>query len=1027
MPAIRRPEHPFTVACGLLAGLAAGAADAQYFGGNKVRYEAQDFRVLETEHFDIYTYAEEDARAAEAAVMMERWNHRFERLLEHELRGRQPLILYAGHPHFRQTNATPGEISEGTGGFTEMFKRRIVLPLAGTPGESDHVLGHELVHAYQFDISRQITESARDRAAGQGAMRLPLWFIEGMAEYLSIGSVDPHTAMWMRDAIVNDDLPTLERLNSRRYFPYRYGHAFWAYVAGRYGDEAVQRLLKAAIRTGEPLRALRAVLKIDPKDLSKDWHDALRGHYGPELATGQTADKLGRALVPARRGKGGINIAPSLSPDGKYLMYFSEREMFSIELYLVDVESGEVIRRLTKAATDPHLDSLQFLSSAGSWSPDGKQVVLGSVGGGRPELNLIDVETGDTVATHRFEDLVDVVHPAWSPDGKTIAFAGNDGGVYQLHLFDLATKQRRTLTGGSYATIQPAWSPDGTRIAFVTDRFTSDAYRLTYGEYRLGEIDVATGAITALPDLEGGKNINPQYSPDGAHLYFLSDAYGGPNLYRLGLASGAIEQMTDVKTGLSGITRLSPALSVASRANNRIAASVFDKGLYHIYMIENVQTRSVAARRAPDAPVPGALPPRERVDHRVDRALAEMVPPREAVAIEGPEEYKPRLGIDSIGQVSAGVGTSNAGTFVGGGMSLYWSDMLGDHNLLTLLQFEGDTETFDRNLLAVANYENRENRWRWGAAVGQLPSLAVGYTSEFGDFNGEPARKDSLVRQWQINREVALRTAYPFSRADRFEASIGYRHVGYVSDAVVQYVSLNTGEIIAAGIEDLPAPPSVELVPVGVALVHDTSVFGGTAPAAGQRYRLELGGMAGGDIAFWAPLVDFRQYYLFGQHLTLGGRFLHYGRYGNDAEDPRLGDVYVGGYTLVRGYGSGSFGVNECDPNAAPACPVFDQLFGSRLAMASAEARVPIFGPRGIVATPQVPPIDVGTFFDAGVAWRSDEEASFLGGPRGLVRSYGASVRVSFFGALVLQWNYVKPLDRPLQDWYWEFLIAPGF
>ncbi len=137
--------------------------------------------------------------------------------------------------------------------------------------------------------------------------------------------------------------------------------------------------------------------------------------------------------------------------------------------------------------------------------------------------------------------------------------------------------------------------------------------------------------------------------------------------------------------------------------------------------------------------------------------------------------------------------------------------------------------------------------------------------------------------------------------------------------------------------------------------------------------------------------------------------------------------MYVGGYTLVRGYGSGSFGVNECDPNAAPACPVFDQLFGSHVAVASAEARVPIFGPRGIVATPQVPPIDVGTFFDAGVAWRSDEEASFLGGPRGLVRSYGASVRVSFFGALVLQWNYVKPLDRPLQDWYWEFLIAPGF
>jgi Tol biopolymer transport system component len=1005
VPAKRRPEHAFTVACGLLAGLAAGAANAQYFGGNKVRYESQDFRVLETEHFDIYTYEEEDARAGEAAVMMERWNHRLENLLNHELRGRQPLILYAGHPHFRQTNATPGEIGEGTGGFTEMFKRRIVLPFTGAPGETDHVLGHELVHAFQFDISKKATENAKDRAAGQGALRLPLWFIEGMAEYLSTGSVDPHTAMWMRDAIVHDDLPTIEKLNSPRYFPYRYGHAFWAYVAGRFGDEAVQRMLKTAIRTGELTRALRAELKVDHKQLSKDWHDALRGHYGPELVTGDTADKLGRALVPARRGKGAINVAPSISPDGKRLMYFSERDLFSIELYLVDVDSGEVIRRLTKAATDPHLDSLQFLSSAGSWSPDGKQVVLGSIGAGRPELAIIDVESGDTVATHRFEDLVEVVHPAWSPDGKTIAFAGNAGGVYQLQLLDLDTKQRRTLTTGPYASMQPAWSPDGARLAFVTDRFTSDAQKLTYGEYRLGQVDVATGAITALPDIEGGKNINPQYSPDGAHLYFLSDAFGGPNLYRLGLASGAIEQMTDVKTGLSGITRLSPALSVAARANNRIAASVFDKGMYHIYMIENVQTRSVAARRAPGAPVPGALPPRDRADHLVDRALAEAVPSREAVVIEGPEEYRPRLGIDYIGQVSAGVGTNNAGSFVGGGVSMYWSDMLGDHNLLTALQVEGDADTFDRNLLAVANYENRENRWRWGAAVGQLPSLAIGYTTEFGDFNGEPARKDSLIRQWQINREVAARTAYPFTRADRFEASIGYRHVSYVSDAIVQYVSTDTGLILATGVEDLPAPPSIELVPIGFAFVHDTSVFGGTAPAAGQRYRIEAGGTGGGDIVYWSPLVDFRQYFLLGQHLTLGGRFLHYGRYGRDAEDPRIGQVFIGGTTLVRGYSSGSFSVGECDDPSGTTCPVFDQLFGSRIAMASAEARLPIFGARGIIATPQVPPIDIAAFYDTGVAWTRGEEAAFLGGPRELVSSYGTSVRLNFFGALVLTWN----------------------
>lgn len=1025
MTAPRRPEGRVAallgLAAGVAAGLAASGAQAQYFGGNKVRYEPQDFRVLETEHFDIYTYPEEDKQATDAAVMMERWNARLAQLLDHQLHGRQPLILYAGHPHFRQTNATPGEIGEGTGGFTDVFKRRIVLPFAGAAGETDHVLGHELVHAFQFDISRKIVEGTQDRAAGSGVLRLPLWFIEGMAEYLSTGSADPHTAMWMRDAVLHDDLPTISQLNSPRYFPYRYGHAFWAYVAGRFGDDMVPKLLRTASRAGEVTRALRTDLKIDPKDLSKDWHEALKQTFGPALAGGHTAAELGRAVVPAQRGKGAVNLAPALSPDGKRMLFFSERELFSIELYVADVETGQVLRRLTRAVTDPHLDSLQFLSSAGSWSPDGRQVVLGSIGAGRPELTIIDADSGETVATHRFERLVEVMHPAWSPDGKHIAFAGNKGGVLLLYVFDLETQTLRALTSAPYAAMQPAWSPDGTRIAFVTDRFTSNAQRLTFGEYRLAQLDVATGAVTPLPGPDSGKSINPQWSPEGTHLYFLSDAHGGPNLYRLGIDSGSIEALTDIKTGISGITRLSPALSVAANTP-RIAASVFDKGMYHIYLVENIRTRSVDTTRDPAAPPPGALPPLQRHDPKVDAVLAQTTPEPDAVKVEGPEEYDPRLGIDYIGQVSAGVGTNNAGTFVGGGVSMYWSDMLGDHNLLTVLQVEGDSETFDRNLTAVANYENREHRWRWGGAVGQLPALSVGFTSEV---NGNQLT-ERLIRQWQINREAAARTSYPLTRADRFEASLGYRHVSYATDALVQVIDLNTGQIVATGVEDLPSPESVELFPVGVALVHDTSVFGGTAPVSGQRYRLELGGVAGGDISFWSPLLDFRQYYLPFPYLSFAGRVLHYGRYGTDAEDPRIGEAYLGSGTLVRGYNSGSFDVSECD-TASGSCPVFDQLFGSRLAVASVEARVPVFGARGLVRTPSVPPVDVSAFYDTGVAWTRNEEPSFLGGPRDPVSSYGASLRVNFFGALVLQWNYVKPVDRPFQDWYWQFLIAPGF
>ena len=85
--------------------------------------------------------------------MAERWYARLTRALDHHLSGRQPLVLYASHPHFEQTNVVSSLMGEGTGGVTESLRRRIVLPAGASLAETDHVVGHELVHAFQYDIA----------------------------------------------------------------------------------------------------------------------------------------------------------------------------------------------------------------------------------------------------------------------------------------------------------------------------------------------------------------------------------------------------------------------------------------------------------------------------------------------------------------------------------------------------------------------------------------------------------------------------------------------------------------------------------------------------------------------------------------------------------------------------------------------------------------------------------------------------------------------------------------------------------
>src|SRR5262249_858051 len=151
-----------------------------------------------------------------------------------------------------------------------------------------------------------------------------------------------------------------------------------------------------------------------------------------------------------------------------------------------------------------------------------------------------------------------------------------------LFIYDLSASTLDRLTNDPYADIQPAWSPDGRRIAFATDRFSSNLDQLSFGPYRLAILDLASRQIEQVRAFTSAKNINPQWTPDGSGLLFISDRDGPPTLYRVTLANGDVAQLTAAATGLSGITSSSPALSVASQTGTA-AYSVYEDGKYNIY------------------------------------------------------------------------------------------------------------------------------------------------------------------------------------------------------------------------------------------------------------------------------------------------------------------------------------------------------------------------------------------------------------------------------------------------------------
>lgn len=951
-----------------LCGAVPASLSAQYFGSNKVQYDRFDFQILPTSHFDIYYYPDEVEATSVAARLAERWYARLSRVLMHTLTERPPIVLYASHAHFTQTTILPGNIPEGVGGFTDHQRGRVVLPFTAALGETDHVLGHELVHAFQRDMLRH---------QGAAMALLPLWFTEGMAEYLSVGRVDTNTAMWLRDAVRRERLPSLEQLDDPRWFPYRYGQALWAFLSARFGDDLAARALASKAKGGA-IGRLVATTGVDAATLTRDWHAALRSMFAAPAAE-SNGEGTRSILLAGRKGEvGRYNVGPALSPDGRYVVFLSERGGYSIDVFLAETATGQIVRKLVSTAADPHFDSLQFLESAGAWDTQGSRFAMATVRHGKPVLAVLQMPAGTILMERAFAELDQIYSPTWSPDGTRVVFSALRGGSTDLYEFDVERRRLRRLTYDAYADLEPAWSPDGRTIAFVTDRFTSSLTTLTFGDFRLAALDVETGDVRPLPFIADAKNINPQWS-DG-DLYFIADPNGVSNVFRAVIGTGEVTQITSATSGVSGVTSLSPALSLAP---GRVAFSEYRNGAYEIRSTPTGEGRPVVVTET--RPAPGAW-------------LIDDAPEGPAVAAR---PYEGTLSLAGIGQPYLSAGGGSFGGYFRAGVSFSMSDLLEEREINTALQVGGSR----RDFAVQTVYLNRQSRWNWGIAGTQIPVL-LGAARAPSPMESASAptvtREVDLLRQ--THRQIAGVTMYPFSRARRVEFTGGLHAITSDREVATRVYARGSGALITESQEPASSEAAVTLFDTSAALVYDSSVMGGTGPLLGTRYRLEAAPTLG-DLTYTTLLADYRRYVMPVAPVTVAVRAQHVGRYGADAGDTRLLPLVWTLRDLVRGYDAQNV------------------LTTRRVTVANLEARIPLVGAFGRLSRANALPVDAIVFADAGAFWSGSVASS--GAPT-ILRSAGAGVRFNA-GGFIFEVDGARAFDAVPRGWRLSFNFLPGF
>jgi Tol biopolymer transport system component len=234
------------------------------------------------------------------------------------------------------------------------------------------------------------------------------------------------------------------------------------------------------------------------------------------VSSADGSDIIALAGLPSRLMPYTGDSWPTFSPDGKSIAVFLGEEGRYGDYWVIPLEGGEA-RRLTSDIEE---------GGAPAWTPDGKWLVFPSAR--RGSMNLWRVSASGGLPAPVTTGPGDDIDPVVSPDGRTLLFA-NVKRTWALVAQDVMSGMQRTLIEKRTFLVFPAYSPDGRRIAF--------AGKDARGDTHVFVIDADGSHLTSVTNGIGELNITPQWSQDGATLYFYQ-VRPSPSFRSISLAGG---------------------------------------------------------------------------------------------------------------------------------------------------------------------------------------------------------------------------------------------------------------------------------------------------------------------------------------------------------------------------------------------------------------------------------------------------------------------------------------------------------
>ena len=537
---VRLASGVFCAFC-ILCILTAPAFGQYYYEKNKVQTQDYNFKTIPTAHFRIYFYQGGEELASYTARIAEEYYKSISLDLGVQQEALVPIILYNSPNSFAETNVLEEIIEEGVGGFSELYKNRVVVPFDGSYARFKKVLWHEITHIFEFELFYQPRLANMLSLASE--YQIPQWVSEGFAEYAS-GGVELGNEIFVRDLVINNRLLSVDRLTDiQGYLSYREGEAIFRYIEDHYGRKKVFELLHELKNKRDVNEAFEVAFGESSKKFSEEFEGYLRRKYWPQIARKDNFRQIGKLLTNHVEDGSIYNTSPAVSPSGTKIAFISDRNEYS-DVYVISTVDGKVLKHLISGERSGGFESVHPYRGGICWSPDESSVVLASKAQGRDCLVIVGYPTGKVLK--RLSPKVDAIYsPVFSPDGNRIVFVGLKDGYSDLFVYDLKSGELSRKTADIYEDRDPSFSASGDTILFISDRPDGDTWQP--GSY----------AAFAATDVEAPVRLTPRadylaypaFMPGDSEIAFVTSD-SSYDMYVYSLAARRVVRRTDFLGGV---------------------------------------------------------------------------------------------------------------------------------------------------------------------------------------------------------------------------------------------------------------------------------------------------------------------------------------------------------------------------------------------------------------------------------------------------------------------------------------------